>query len=204
MIAHLQGTVQFKDPETAVIDIQGVGYRAFISGTTYAQLPAIGETCRLLTVTHVREDAIHLIGFHTDEERRLFLLLNSVSGIGTRLALAALSALPSMELAAALRDEDLTTLTRIQGVGKKTAQRMVMELKEKVTELVATLPESSRATTGKQTTSKGNPTIRQELHSALINLGYKKTQADQAVRTVMREKPSSLESALTMALQALA
>lgn len=171
MIASLKGVVAEKGATEAVIDVGGVGYRVNLSLLTLSQLPEPGQGTSLRIRTVVREDAFDLYGFLTRAEEDLFLLLNSVSHVGPKLALSVLSGLEVEALIAALGKGDVARLTRIHGVGKKTAERLVLELKDKV-KLV--IPEKSGAKVKAQPSAKG------DLVSALLNLGYKDAQAEAA------------------------
>ena len=135
MIAHLRGRLLSKTPQTAVVEAGGVGYEVTISIPTFTALPGEGNEVALLVYTHVREDTLALFGFTTATEKRLFEKLLSISGIGPKLAITVLSGLPPERLIAAIHGQDHATLTRIPGVGKKTAERIVLELKDKLQEL---------------------------------------------------------------------
>src|SRR5438874_3846347 len=132
MIGHLSGTVREKHPNQVIVEAGGVGYEVQIPISTYTSLPAEGAAVSLRIYTHVREDALALFGFATPEEKLVFERLISVSGIGPKLAITVLSGLPTAELIAAIRSNDLARLVRIPGVGKKTAERIVLELKDKL------------------------------------------------------------------------
>src|SRR5438445_8623619 len=132
MIAQLAGALAYKSPEHLVVDVQGVGYQVYVSLNAFYRLPEPGDPVCLLIHTHVRDDALQLYGFLEREEKDLFLLLTSVSGIGPRLALNILSGTPSHELEDALEAGDLVRLVAIPGVGKKTAERLVVELRDKI------------------------------------------------------------------------
>jgi Holliday junction DNA helicase RuvA len=182
LIARLEGVLAEKTPEAVLLDVGGVGYDVRIPLSTYLELPSEGKTIRLRIHTHVREDALQLYGFLSDAERKAFVLLIGISKIGPRIALAILSGLPTLELVRALRDGDIGALRRIPGVGAKTAERIVMELRDKVAQL-----ESAE---GPSPTSGG---IEEETISALVNLGYVRAQAERAVRGAlegMRERPT--------------
>lgn len=200
MIAMLRGALVDKQPDVLIVDVAGVGYQVFIPVSTYAELPPAGEAVQLLIHTYVREDAIQLYGFLRSEEKRLFELLIGVTGIGVKLALASLSALTPEELAAALVQEDLTKLCRISGVGRRTAQRMVMELKEKAAAL-AIAPPVAAAPAAR--TAPAPASLAEEVGSALVNLGYRKAQVDPVVRQVLAEGRNDLGAALRAALQLL-
>jgi holliday junction DNA helicase RuvA len=175
MIAFLRGTILEKHPNQVVVDVGGVGYDVTIPISTFSALPARGAEVRLRIHTHVREDTLSLYGFLTEEEKLLFEKLISVSGIGPRLAITVLSGLPVPDLVAAIRQGLVEQLVRIPGVGKKTAERMVLELREKLELLApsvgaaAPLPASLSA-------------LDQDVLSALINLGCARPAAEAAVR----------------------
>ena len=174
MIALLRGVLIEKHPNEAVVDAGGVGYELHIPITTYAQLPATGSEVRLRVYTHVREDTLALYGFLSQDEKTLFEKLIGVSGIGPSLAIKVLSGLAATELISAIRRGEVERLVRIPGVGKKTAERMVLELRDK-------LPPS----TGEGAASAPAPTlseIEQDVLSALLNLGCARPAAEQAVR----------------------
>lgn len=206
MIASLSGLLRQKSPDSLVLDVQGVGYEVFISSRTYDHLPVVGETCFLLIHTNVREDAITLFGFERQESKDLFLLLVSVSGVGPKLALAILSGLGTRELTTAISMEDFSRLTAIPGVGKKTAQRLCVELGEKVGKLTSSAVEGPPpATAGGQ--APGN--VVQDAVSALVNLGYPQQQAWQAVRRVEKQESDhstdgiAVEELIRLALQGM-
>ncbi|MGO8969467.1 MAG: Holliday junction branch migration protein RuvA [Myxococcaceae bacterium] len=166
MIARLRGVVLEKSLTDAVLDVQGVGYRVGLSLLSLARLPAEGQPAELRIHTVVREDAIELVGFLSPAEEQMFLLLTSVSHVGPKLALAVLSGLEVPDLAEALSRGDLARLTRIHGVGKKTAERLVLELRDKAKGLAV------------GATAAGPSGARRDLVSALENLGYRPTDAE--------------------------
>lgn len=176
MIAELRGRMLRKGPQEVVVDVGGVGYRVAIPLSTFYRLGEPGSEVRLLTYTHVREDALALFGFLTEAEQDLFERLIDVAGVGPRLALAILSGIEPPDLVAALRDGDVARLTRIPGVGRKTAERLVLELKDKVQRLAAS---PARAP------SAGSP--RDDLVSALVHLGYSRPEAERGVDRALRE-----------------
>lgn len=179
MIASLFGTVLERGLGHAVIDVQGVGYKVALSLLTLADLPAEGKQVRLRVQTVVREDAIELYGFLNAEDERMFALLTSVSHVGPKLALTVLSGLPTDELARAIAAGEVARLTRIHGVGKKTAERLVLELRDKVRALAE--PRGPRP---------GAPlpvSERDDLVSALVNLGYKPAHAEKAADTAAEQ-----------------
>ncbi|MBF0140148.1 MAG: Holliday junction branch migration protein RuvA [Magnetococcales bacterium] len=200
MIALLQGTVAEKNTDEAIIDVQGVGYRVFISLLTLEKLPDIGQATRLFIHTNVREDAFHLYGFSSTDEKELFKHLVSVNGIGPKLAIAVLSVLTPAALVAAIVAEDLPALVRIPGIGKKTGLRILMELKDRVsvfshTPTTESLPVPFNAT---------SPSPRQSIKSALINLGYKGSDAERALQSVPAEALENIPLGIRAALKVLA
>lgn len=172
MIASLKGVIVEKGLNEVVIDVNGVGYRVSCSLLTLAKLPEEGQAARLRVQTVVRDDAIELYGFLSRPEEEMFLLLTSVSHVGPRLAMTVLSGLEVSELAAAISAGEVNRLTRIHGVGKKTAERLVLELRDRV-KLVALDAHRAQA-------PPVEPSLRQDLISALVNLGYKPAQAEKA------------------------
>jgi Holliday junction DNA helicase RuvA len=182
MIAYIQGTIAEKNPTRAVIDVQGVGYEILIPVSSYDTLGAKGESVKLLTYLHVREDILQLFGFATAEERELFLLLISVSGIGPKSALGILSSIAVKDFKRAIVHEDFNLLTAVPGIGKKTAQRIVVELKEKVSKL-ATFEESAVRTLSTK------EQVTDEAMMALISLGYVKAAAEKAIAKALRDNP---------------
>ncbi|MHB2009598.1 MAG: Holliday junction branch migration protein RuvA [Acidobacteriaceae bacterium] len=180
MIAHLRGRLLSKTPQTAVVEAAGVGYEVTISIPTFTALPAEGNEVALLVYTHVREDALALFGFTTATEKRLFEKLLSISGIGPKLAITVLSGLPPERLVAAIHSQDHATLTRIPGVGKKTAERIVLELKDKFQELVSA-----------GATADASTPVSEDVLSALVNLGYQRASAQKGVEAAMARDPQA-------------
>jgi len=177
VIARLWGRLRERGSEDVVVDVGGVGYHAFVSTQTLAALPAEGAEVDLFTVTHAREDALQLFGFADRAERSLFLLLQSISGIGPRLALNILSGMAVADLREAIRKRDLVRLTRIPGVGKKTAERMSIELADKL----AAMPEAETA----PTRDGGARDVAAQAVSALVNLGFRLPEAEAAVEAAI-------------------
>ena len=198
MIASINGTLTFKSPGHITVEVSGVGYRIFIPLSTFYELSDEGTMVRLHIYTAVREDAIHLFGFCTSEEKQLFEVLLTVNGIGPRLALGLLSGITPRDFIGAVFTEDRTTLTRIPGVGKKMADRIILELRDKLVRLDA-------AEAGGTIKDKTRPmdTLRDDALSALVNLGYKKSTAKTILDRVFDDSPGvmSLEEALKKALQ---
>ena len=193
-IASLAGTLTEKSPDGLVVDVGGVGYAVQVSLQTFADLPPAGASVRLLVHTEVREDAIELIGFVVAEERALFHLLRRVKGLGPRTALVVLSGMPLAELVATIADGDAARLQTIPGVGKKFAERIVVECRDGATLLVAGAPRRAAVVSG--------DAVVDEAISALVNLGYKRAEAERAVQRVGR--PAPLEDVVRAALQGLA
>jgi Holliday junction DNA helicase RuvA len=193
VIAHISGTLAQKIPGEVVVDVNGVGYQVFIPLKVFYRLPEIGAPVSLKIHTHVREDALQLFGFQEEAEKKIFLLLTAVSGIGPRLALNILSGIASEELARALKDADQVRLVAIPGVGKKLAERMIVELKDKFMDL---------ATDGTATKSTdADSQLMQDAVSALVNLGYRKAEAENNVRIVLKRGKASLEDVLKETLR---
>ena len=175
MIAQLRGRLVSKDIGQIVVDVDGVGYEVFIPLSTYYQLPALHQEVLLRVYTHVREDAIHLYGFHTAEERAAFELLTGVSGIGPRLASNILSGISVEEFIPAILEGDLARLIAIPGVGRKTGERLILELKDKVLEI----PRTGRVMAERQPRSERDQVI-EDVVSALLNLGCSRKEASKA------------------------
>jgi Holliday junction DNA helicase RuvA len=197
VIARLDGVLVEKRADAAVVDVQGVGYLVHLSLQSAARLPEGGRV-QLRCYTHVREDALQLFGFASPEEEELFHLLISVSGVGPKLAVNVLSGMPAQELAAAILHGELARLTKISGVGKKTAERLVLELKDKIKQsgLVATRPSQPPPAADAD----------QALLSALINLGYRPAAAERTAEAVRRSLGATapLEARLREALKLIA
>ena len=206
MIASLTGILQHREPGLLILDVHGVGYAVAISSRTYDQLPGLGEELFLQIHTSVREDAIVLYGFATVEEKELFVLLNSVSGIGPKLALSILSGLSVADFCQAVVSQDLARLTSLSGVGKKTARRLCMELGEKLGGLAETADASSSPVSGIAAVVEGD--VLQDAVSALVNLGYGQDAAWRSVRAVQKQDPEKaaamrVEEMIRLALQAM-
>jgi len=184
MITFLQGKIAEKQPTRVVIDVNGVGYEVFIPLSSYDRLPAKGEVCLLLTYDHVREDAHQLFGFMTEGERQMFVMLMSVSGIGPKLAMSVLSGLSVREIKAAVVAGDVKRLSGISGIGKKTAERMVVELRHKIGEA-----DSFEAIAGAEELLPEDLKMRDAV-MAMIALGYKQADARTMVMDVLRGKVS--------------
>jgi Holliday junction DNA helicase RuvA len=195
MIGRLRGRLVEKGPEQIVIDVGGVGYQLAVSLQSFARLPEVGDEVDLRVHTHVREDALQLFGFLDESERALFLLLVSVATVGPRVAMAVLSGLDTLELETALADGDARRLTMIPGIGKKKADLIVLQLREKVRVLQAQRQAGPVARAG------GDGT---EAVSALVNLGYKQVEAERAVKRAEEAGPAPLPELIREALRRLA
>ena len=181
MIAHIRGNVLSKAPNSVVIECSGVGYELAISVATYTELGEPGKAAALHVHTHVREDALQLFGFYELTEKRLFEKLLTISGIGPKLAITVLSGIAAGRLVTAIRSGDHATLTKIPGIGKKTAERVVLELKDKLDDLVGAAPataEAARPSLG---------AIAEDVLSALMNLGYPRPVALKAIESASRD-----------------
>ena len=181
MIAFLNGTLIEKHPTRIILDVNGVGYEVFVSLGCYDRLPAQGEACRILTFDYVREDTHQLFGFMTADERRLFVLLMTISGIGPKLALRALSGLSVRELKRSIVEGDIKRLSTISGVGRRTAERIVVELRDKLDE-----GEALEAAAGAEEASERDLKLRDAV-LALIALGYKQADARKLVTAALRQ-----------------
>jgi len=175
MIAHLRGKLLAKHPNQAVVEAGGVGYDITISVPTFSGLPAAGSEVSLHIHTHVREDSIALYGFLRSAEKQLFEKLISVSGIGPKLAITVLSGMPADEMVPAIRTNDVARLTRIPGIGRKTAERLVLELRDKLPVASAEAPAIPARTP-----------VEEDVLSALLNLGYQRAAAEKAVSSAAK------------------
>ena len=180
MIAFLTGRLAFKAPTHLTLDVQGVGYEVHIPLSTYYALPNLDEVTALNIHTHLREDAIQLFGFLSHSEKELFLLLTTVSGIGPKLALSALSSLPVTELVRAVQAEDIDKLSTVPGIGKKSASRIALELKDKVGKIQSATVQVSASE------GAGLDGPFEDALSALVNLGYRPQDAKEALRRVTK------------------
>ncbi|HMC33554.1 MAG TPA: Holliday junction branch migration protein RuvA [Myxococcales bacterium] len=199
MIARLSGIVLEKREDAAVLDVQGVGYLIHLSLQSMAHMPPEGARAQLRCHTHVREDALQLFGFVSSEEEELFRLLIAVSGVGPKLAMNILSGMPATELAAAILHGELARLTKIPGVGKKTAERLMVELKDRIaTSGLAAGARSSQASLAGAADAA--------LLSALVNLGYRPAAAERTAEAVRRNLGAAapLEDQLREALRVIA
>lgn len=187
MIALICGKIAYKGISSIVVDTNGVGYRVFIPLSTFYELPEAGESVTLHVHTYVKEDAINLFGFYTIRERDLFQLLISVSGIGPKIAMSIISGIPVYDLLQAISRGDVAKLVGIPGVGRKMAERLILELKEKVIKKM-TIEQMPAA----DDRDKASEMIKEDVLSALINLGYKNNMAKDAVDKVMQSSNEAL------------
>jgi Holliday junction DNA helicase RuvA len=200
MIALLTGRVATKGPSSVTLDVQGVGYEVFIPLSTYYSLPNVNETLTLRIHTHLREDAIQLYGFLSNSEKESFLLLTGVSGIGPKLALSVLSTLPVPDLLSAIQASDIDKLATVPGIGKKSAGRIVLELKDKAARIqAATLPAAPQP-------SGSADALVDDALSALVNLGYRPPEVKEAIKRVSsgNQPPVILQDLIRDALKELA
>jgi Holliday junction DNA helicase RuvA len=186
MIASLTGRITSRKPDNVIIDVNGIGYQINVSLHTLSSLPAEGSEVFLSIYTHVREDAIQLYGFTSEDEKKIFITLLGISGIGPKMGLTILSGISHDDFLSSIENEDVAMLCRVPGLGKKTAQRLILELREK-------LP-----------AAKG---VRDKLYedtlSALVNLGYKKSIAQQSIEKVYKKDFNDIESLLRETLKQL-
>jgi holliday junction DNA helicase RuvA len=200
MIGQLRGQLLQKKPNQVILDVQGVGYEVQIPLTTFYELPDEGQEVILKIHTHVREDILALYGFKTHREKDFFNKLISISGIGPKLAVSILSGAQVEELAHAVSQGDLSRLTTIPGVGRKTAERLVLELKNQISQFL--VPESAQGTRAKEKLD----TLQEDIVSALVNLGYARPAAEKALMAVVRgnDSPQTFEDLLRNTLRRLA
>jgi Holliday junction DNA helicase RuvA len=193
MIAHLRGKLIAKHPNQAIVEAGGVGYDVNISVPTYSELPALDSEVAFFIHTHVREDALALFGFLRAQEKQLFEKLLSVSGIGPKLAITILSGMPADAMVAAIKGNNVAALTRIPGIGKKTAERMVLELRDKLDAFGVSA----------ETVAAMSP-VEEDVISALVNLGYQRAIAEKALARLGNVSGESFDGLFRKALAALA
>jgi Holliday junction DNA helicase RuvA len=192
MIAHLRGKLISKHPNQAIVEAAGVGYELNISVPTYSELPALGAEVALFVHTHVREDALSLFGFLRPQDKQLFEKLISVSGIGPRLAITILSGMQADAAVAAIKGNNVAALTRIPGVGKKTAERMVLELRDKLEAF------------GVPAAAAAASPVEEDVLSALVNLGYNRALAERALARLGNISAETFDGLFRKALAGLA
>ncbi|HLK54716.1 MAG TPA: Holliday junction branch migration protein RuvA [Candidatus Angelobacter sp.] len=193
MIAHLRGKLISKHPNQAIVEAGGVGYDVVISVPTFSELPSLNAEVSLFIHTHVREDALALFGFLRAQEKQLFEKLLSVSGIGPKLAITILSGMPADAMVAAIKGNNVASLTRIPGIGKKTAERMVLELRDKLDTFSVSAEATAAATP-----------VEEDVISALVNLGYQRPLAEKALARLGNVSGESFDTLFRKAMAAMA
>jgi len=186
LIGYLKGTLRDKKPDVLLLDVHGVGYRVHIPLSTFYLLPGLGDEMELLVHTHVRDDQITLFGFSRQDELDIFRAITSVRGCGPRIALTVLSGMEPDAVLESLTSADAARLATVPGIGKKTAERLIYELKEKLARYLSTRP---AAVSGGE--NQPPPALMDDLLSALVNLGYPKAQAEKAVQQAYRDQPEA-------------
>jgi len=205
MIAHLSGKLLSKQATSVIVDVSGVGYEVTIPLSTFYDLEDLGSIVQLRIYTHVREDALQLYGFKTARERELFLKIISVTGIGPKLGITLLSGMSADEMIASIRTNNLARLTLIPGVGRKTAERLIMELREKVADLSSAQLEEELGAKPEAGAESTEDTARADALSALLNLGYQRSGAEKAIDAALSEGGDiTVESVLRRSLKKLA
>lgn len=204
MIAHLSGTLLSKNPNSVIVDVSGVGYEVNIPVSTFYELEDTGANVKLRIYTHVKEDALQLYGFKTARERELFINFISVSGIGPKLGIALLSGMSADELIASIKSNNLARLTLIPGVGKKTAERLIVDLREKMAALSASQFEEDGGPRTPAAEASTEDSVRSQALSGLMNLGYQRSAAEKAIDAALSEGGDiSVESILKRSLRKL-
>ncbi len=202
MIAFLTGKLLEKSANSVIVDVGGVGYEVAIPLSTFSEIGEVGENVELRVYTNVREDAIQLFGFRTQREKELYLKLISVQGVGAKSGITMLSGMSADEIVSALRTENLAKLTSIPGVGRKTAERLVIELRDKVGELSTGVSAGASMTAAAGVGAEG---VYDDALSALVNLGYQKNAAEKALQQVRQDGAEpNVQKLLRAALQKLA
>ncbi len=205
MIAHLSGTLLYKQATSVIVEVGGVGYEVTIPLSTFYELEDAGSNVQLRIYTHVREDTLQLFGFKTLRERELFLRIISVSGIGPKLGITLLSGMSADELIGSIRTNNLARLVLIPGIGRKTAERLVVELREKVAEMSSVELEEEFGATKEVKSEITEDSVRADALSALLNLGYQRSAAEKAIDGALGEGGDvTVESVLRRALRKLA
>jgi holliday junction DNA helicase RuvA len=188
VIAQLSGTLAHKMPGEVILDVGGVGYQVYIPLNVFYSMPEIGAPVSLYIHTHLREDALQLFGFQQPRDKQVFMLLNGVAGIGPKLAVNILSGIPAEELIQAIRDGNQLRLISIPGVGKKLAERLQVELRDKLATLPAQPSESAASDKG--------PQLMRDAVSALVNLGYRQGEVEKNVREALQSGKGTLEDVI--------
>ena len=205
MIAHLSGTLLSKEPNSVIVEVSGVGYDVNIPLSTFYDLGDEGSSVKLRIYTHVKEDALQLFGFKTERERELFVNFISVSGLGPKIGIALLSGMSADELITSIKGNNLARLTLIPGVGRKTAERLIVDLREKMTALSISQIEEEPGRTSAAPAGSVEDNVRSDALSALFNLGYQRSSAEKAIDAALGEGGDiTVESILRRALKKLA
>ena len=205
MIAHLNGRLLSKEPNSVIVDVSGVGYEVNIPLSTFYELANEGSDVQLRIYTHVKEDALQLYGFKTERERKLFVNFISVSGIGPKIGIALLSGMSADELINSIKSNNLARLTLIPGVGRKTAERLIVDLREKMTALAASQVEETTGLEPAVSSASPEDSVRSDALSALFNLGYQRSAAEKAIDAVLNDGGEmTVESVLRRGLRKLA
>jgi Holliday junction DNA helicase RuvA len=196
MIAFLRGKLAVEAPGMIVVDVNGVGYKLLVSNSTLAAMPSIGQEVFIFTHLVVREDDMQLYGFQTEDELAMFLLLLNVSGMGPKGALSVLSVYPPDSIREYISNEDVTALTRVPGVGKKTAQRLILELKDKIGKVISSAKQGSNVIAG-------DSSVIRDAEFALAALGYNQSEAGDAIRKALSQKDTEYRDASDLIKSAL-
>ena len=205
MIAHLSGTLLSKEPNQVVVDVGGVGYDVTIPLSTFYELHDEKSDVQLLIYTHVKEDALQLYGFKTAGERKLFVHFISVSGVGPKLGIALLSHMKAEELIESIKSNNLARLTQIPGIGRKTAERLVVDLRDKMIQLSQAAVAEQTGTKPESVYVSSEDTMRGDALSALLNLGYQRSAAEKSIDAALNERGDiTVESILRRSLKKLA
>ena len=205
MIAHLSGTLLSKEPNQVIVDVGGVGYDVTIPLSTFYDLDDQKSDVQLLIYTHVKEDALQLYGFKTASERKLFVYFISVSGVGPKLGIALLSHMKTDELIESIKSNNLARLTQIPGVGRKTAERLVVDLRDKMIQLSQSQVAEETGVRPETTYISSEDSVRGDALSALVNLGYQKSAAEKSIDAALSEGGDiTVESILRRSLKKLA
>jgi len=205
MIAHLSGTLLSKEPNQVIVDVGGVGYDVTIPLSTFYELDDQKSDVQLLIYTHVKEDALQLYGFKTPGERKLFVHFISVSGVGPKLGIALLSHMKAEELIESIKSNNLARLTQIPGVGRKTAERLVVDLRDKMIQLSQAQVAEQIGTKPEAMNVSSEDFVRGDALSALLNLGYQRSAAEKAIDAALNEGGDiTVESILRRSLKKLA
>lgn len=205
MIAHLSGTLLSKEPNQVIVDVSGVGYEVNIPLSTFYDLDDERSDVQLLIYTHVKEDALQLFGFKTASERKLFIHFISVSGVGPKLGIALLSHMKAEELIESIKSNNLVRLTQIPGIGRKTAERLVVDLRDKMTQLSQEQVAGQTGVQPESVPASPEDSVRADALSALVNLGYQRSGAEKAIDAALGEGGDiTVESILRRSLKKLA